>query len=807
MGTLLQDLRYGARMLWHNPGFTLVAVLALALGIGATSAIFTVVDAMLLRPLPFAEPEQLVGLRSALSFDIGATSYPDYADFRARNHVLSDVATWRGVQAALTGSGDAVHLNAIAATPNLLRTLRVTPAFGRSFADDEGHAGNRLVMVAYDLWQSRFGADPSLVGRTIELDGQAHTVVGILPRSFKFPLEKGEPEAQLLFSFPRDEDDARLTQERSRGSHFLSVVARMKPGVSVAQARADMDAVAASMRVDHPDESGDKSLTVTTRALQAQVVEEVRAPLFLLLAAVVAVLLIACANVANLLLARATTRQREIAIRAALGASRGRIARQMLTESALLGLVGGGAGVLLALWLVDGLMALAHDSLPHLNDVALDGRVLLFTLAVALVTSAGFGLWPALHASRIDLNAALKETARATAHARSRRARSGLLVAEIAIALILLAGAGLALRSFSRLTHVDPGFRSDGLTIAQLDLPNPRYTKREDQERYYQRALAELRSLPGAQSVALAWPLPFSNSDIRLGVHLPGQPPNPRLDSPGAALVSPSYFATMGIPLLRGRTFADAEDRPDAPRKLVVSEGFARRLFPSEDPIGKHVVMGLGNNDYEIIGVVGEVRAVTLNKEIVPMMYAPMGNRLLGAIGVVVRSAAPRALMPTLRAALLRLDRDLPPPLLETMNDALADNVEAERVVLTLLALFAAIAVILTCVGIYGVTAYTVTQRTREIGIRVALGATDGTVVAMIVGEGVRLSLWAIALGLGGALALGRLASTLFFGVGAVDLVTLIPVVLLVLLVTLLACLIPARRAARVDPMVALRYE
>jgi putative ABC transport system permease protein len=804
MSTLFQDLRYAARMLWHNPGFTIVAVLALALGIGATSAIFSVVDAVLLRPLPFAESQQLMYVGSAFRGRSGVSSFPDLMDLRTRNHVFTDVAAYADGESVLTG-GDPQVAQVLSASPNLLRVLRVNPMLGRTFSDSEAFIGNRVVMLSYELWQSRYGGDPNIVGRTIGVDGEANTVIGVAPRGFRFPLELGSAPPQLLMIFPREKEDERAA--KSRGSHFLRAVARLKPGMTPAQASADLDTVSASLRHDYPAEREDKHLDFFTHPFHEHLVRDTRPALIVLLVAVAFVLLIACANVANLLLARASARQREIAIRSALGAGRSRIVRQMLTESALLGLVGGGIGVLLALWLVDLLVALGHSALPHLHDVVLDGRVLLFTFAIALATGIGFGLWPALHASRTDLNEALKETARSTAHARSRRARSTLLVAEIAIALVLLTGAGLALRSFSLLTNVDPGFRAHGLVMAQLWLPGNRYFEKSEQNGYYRRAAAQLEALPGIDSIAYGYPLPFSSSDINLSVNMPGQPANPAMSNAAMYSVSPNFFATMGVPLKRGRTFTSSDDRLDAPATLVISESFARALFPHEEALGKHVVIGYDSTECEIVGIVGEMRRRKLDEDIFPTMYTPMGRTPFGAFGVVARGKSPQAIMPLLRKGLLAVDKELPPPFLETMDNQLAESLRGQRVVMILLALFAVVAVILTCVGVYGVTAYTVTQRTREIGIRVALGASDGAVVSMIVGEGLRLSLLAVAIGVGGAVALARLARTLFYGVGAFDPLTLVPMVLLLLGVTALACLVPARRAARVDPMVALRYE
>jgi putative ABC transport system permease protein len=804
MSTLLSDLRYAARMLWHNPGFTLVALLALGLGIGATSAIYSVVDAILLRPLPFSQPEQLLHLASLHRGKSANWSYPDLVDARARNHTLAELGAYDHVTMVLTGRADPLHLEVTGCTAGLMEALRPTPHLGRVFSAEEERTHAQVVLISWELWRGQLGGDPAIVGKSIDLDGLPHVVIGVLPPGFQFPLGPGQPAA-LYRLYPHDAEDVK--QSENRGAHFLHAVGRLKPGVTAAQAQADLEAVVASMRRDHPGEHEDRDLSVAVKPLREMLVEHVRAPLVTLLIAVGCVLLIACANVANLLLARATVRQREIAIRTALGASRGRIVRQMLTESALLGLLGGAVGLLLALWLVDGLVVLAAPALPKVHAVALDARVLGVTVAVALATGIGFGLWPALHASRLELNDALKETARATAHARSRRARSALLVGEIAVALMLLAGAGLALRSFHNLSQVDPGFRPHHLVVASVDLPPNRYADDPASDRYYRRLTQATANLPGAQSVAFGFPVPFSGQNFHLSLNEVGQPSNPALPSAAFLMVSPGFFTTLGMQVKQGRTFTVADDQLTSPLTIVVSETFARRMFGSQNPIGKRLHIGFNDLEGEVIGVVADLRNETMDEPIVPSMYTPMGKAPAGLYGVLVRTEAEQAVMPLLRQAMLSVDRDLPPPLLSTMDALMADLVQAQHMLMVLLALFAAVAVVLTCIGIYGVTAYTVTQRTREIGIRVALGATDGAVVGMIVGEGLRLTLVAVAVGVAGAIALGRLARGLWFGVGALDLVTLVPVVLAVLGVTLLACFLPARRAAKVDPMVALRYE
>ena len=814
MGTLLQDLRYGARSLWNNPGFTLVALLALALGIGATTAIYTVVDAVLLRPLPFPQSQQLVDVASALrdvTTQASSTSYPDYVDFATRNRTMSGVLAYTRANIVITGSAQPQQVWAMEATPNLFTVLAVPPALGRGFADDEAKPGSHVVVLSYGLWQRRFGGDPAVVGKSIGLNGEDNIIIGVAPRGFLFPLDSTVDEPELYLPFPRTQPEQE--NANSRGSHFLTVTGRMKPGVTVQQCAADMDTVIASMHRDHPGDSEDKYLSVKIQSLRNMLVSSTRPALIMLLLAVACVLLIACANVAGLLLARATVRQREIAIRIAIGAGRGRIVRQMLTESALLGLLGGGAGVLLALWLVDLLVALVVTGLPKVHDLAIDGRVLGVTFALSIVTGLAFGLVPALHASRADLNDALKETARSSAHSRSRRARNALLMGEIAVALVLLVGAAMALRSFAKLQRLDPGFKVDDLVVAQLRLPDQRYSKDEDADAYYRKLTRAIKGLPGTESVAIGAPLPFMHSNWSTTVNITGQPVSNNLSDSIMMAASPSYFATMGIPLHAGRGFTDADDQPKSAPVIVISQLFADKLFGSESPIGKHVTIGIGGGpegegtSLEIIGVAGDVLTRNLNIPVQATMYVALGRWPIGFIGVAARTSQPKAVIPLLREALLKVDRDLPPAMVTTMAEMTASTLKHERMLMVLLGLFALLALVLASIGIYGVMSYTVTQRTREIGIRVALGAGTNDVMRMVLGESLRLSMIAIIIGLAVALALGRVVGSLVYGVSSSDPLTLIPMTLLILGVCLVASFLPARRATKVDPMVALRYE
>jgi predicted permease len=810
MGTLLVDVRWSLRTLWKDRRFTLAALLALALGIGATSAIYTVTDAVLLRPLPFPEPDALVEIQSAMRNGFGVCSFPDYQDFRARNHSLSALAAYGEVTVTLTGHGDPQQLDGLALTPSLFDVLRVNPMLGRRFTDGDAVVGSKVVIIAHALWQGRYRGDPDVIGRTISLDGKLATIVGVMPPGFHFPLGAGGGAPLVYLPFPNEEAD--LGAVNNRGNHAFVLVGRMAPGTrTVAAAQADLDAVAASMRIDHPSEREDHNLTVRVTAMRERVVGPVRPALVLLLCAVLCVLVIACADGAGLLLARATVRRREVAIRSTLGASRARIVRQLLTESALLAVVGGAVGLLLALWLVDLLLGLVTPSLPQLHDVAVDGRVLLVTAGVSLLSSLAFGLVPALQASRVDLQESLKEASRSASH-HSRRSRNALLVVEIAVALVLLFGAGLALRSFAALRAVDPGFRPDGLVVAQVDLPSSRYAKDEDGLGYYRRLTAALASLPGAEAVGIGAPLPFSHAGIRTGVHVTGQPVSSALSAARIQAVAPGYFAAMGMPLLHGRNFSAVDDDEKSAPTVIVSSEFARKLSPGEEPLGKHVDIGMTSYDdkghsttCEIIGVVGDIRRDSLAQNIIPAMYVTLGRFPIGIVGVAVRSSAPAAMVPAVRQAILSVDHDLPPTTASTMESLMDETVRSERMLMVLLGLFAATALVLATIGIYGVMSYTVTQRRRELGIRIAVGAQLGQILSLVLGESLRLAALGVAIGIAVALAVGRLGRSLLFGVRETDPLTLGAVAALLVVVSLAASFVPAWRATRVDPMEALR--
>ena len=810
MSTLATDLRYAIRMLWKDRRFTFVALVALALGIGATSAIYTVVDSVLLRPLPFPEPAALVDVQTIGRNGAGASSYADFVDFRARNHSLTAMAAYGPTAVMLTGHGEPQKLDALTATPELFTVLGVQPLLGRAFAASDAVVGSPSVILSYALWQGRYRGDPDIIGRSIALDARPAVVIGVMPPDLRFPLAADASPPQIFVPFPRDENDQNLVN--SRGMHAFAVIGRLAPSRTAASAQSDFDAVATTMRADHPSEMEDKNLGVQVQELRDLVIKPVRPALLLLLVAVACVLVIACTNVAGLLLARATVRQREVAIRSTLGATRGRIVRQLLTESALLGVVGGAAGLLLALWLVDLLLALVAPSLPHVHDVGIDARVLGVTTAISVVSSMAFGLVPALHASRVDLQESLKETTRSTSHG-SRRTRNALLVAEIAVALMLLFGAGLTLRSFASLRRTDPGFRAEGLVLAQIDLP-VRYAKDTDLDRYYRMLSHALESVGSAEAVAIGAPLPFSHEGIRTSVHVAGQPVSPALSAARIQSVSPSYLATMGIPLVRGRNFTAADDQETSAPTVIVSQEFVKKLFPNEEPIGKRIDIGISSFDSktpstvcEIVGVAGDIRRDSLAREVAPAMYVPIGRLPVGIVGVVARSRAPGALLPELRQTILGIDPDLPPTLLSPMAPLMDETIRTQRMLMIVLGLFAALALVLSIIGVYGVMSYSVTQRRREIGIRVAVGARLDQILALVLGESLRLAALGVAIGVAASLAAARLLRGLIFGVSESDPMTLVAVAALLVVVTVAASFVPAWRATRVDPMEALRDE
>jgi predicted permease len=810
--TLIQDLRYGARTLMKSPGFAFVAVLTLALGIGANTAIFSVINGVLLRALPYYESERLVMVwadRPILQARIGLADFPvavaDFVDWRSQNQVFEQMAALETQRMNLTGEGEPESVVSLRASASLFPLLGAGFAVGRAFLPEEDKAdAHRVVVISHGLWRQRYGADPKLIGQKITLDNETYTVIGVTAPDFQFPRRGEVPYLGGVTKVDLYLPNAftpKLINDRVGDS--LMVIARLKPGVSVEQASADMNAIARRLTEQYPQTNTDKGVRLAP--LQQQMVGKAQTALLMLLGAVGFVLLIACANVANLLLARAAGRQKEVAIRAALGASRWRVLRQLLTESLLLAISGGAAGLLMAWRLVELLLAIAPDNLPRAYDIRLDTRVAGFTLLVSLLTGIVFGLLPALQTSKIDFGEALKEGGRDAAGLLRRRLRGFLIVGEVALAFVLLIGAGLLIRSFARLTEVDPGIDPRRVLTMDIMLPPTKYTGSQAAA-FFQQTLERVRSLPGVEAAATVSPLPLSGLHASTGFGIEGRPsPTPLKFSAGVRRISPDFFKTFRVPLVNGRLLA-ASDGADAPPVVVVNESLARIYFANEDPLGKRIIYnGVAR---EIVGVVGDVKHSALDVEAKPEIYFPMAQASKPFMSLAVRSSGdPLQMVAAVRGQVWAVDKDQPVSNIETMERLMAKSVAPRRFNLLLLGVFALVGLALAGVGLYGVMSYTVTQRTREIGVRMAMGAQTGDVLRLVIGEGMKLALIGALLGLGGALALTRLLKTLLFEVSATDPPTFIVIAALLINVSLLACWIPARRAARVDPMVALRIE
>jgi predicted permease len=814
MGTIFQDLKYGLRMLTKNPGFTLVAALALALGIGANTAIFSVVNGVLLRPLPFPDSTRLMALYEVDQRHISnssSTSFPDFFDWRAQNHTFERLAAYHDSEFTLTGVDQPAHLNTEVVSYDLFPLLGVSPALGRSFLPEEEKVGSHVVIISHEFWESRFGSDPKIVGHTLTLNNVSYSVVGVMPAGFNFPLNSDPVALWSTIAIDAESEGGDKPSTEQRGSHFLTVIGRPKPGATLAQASADMSVVAQRIAKQYPDTNGNRGAVIIRPELE-DLVGDIRPALLVLFGAVGCVLLIACANVANLLLARATSRHKEMAIRASLGAGRWRVIRQLLSESVLLSALGGALGLLLALWGNDVLLKLSPGSIPRLAQVTLDGSVLMFTTLVTLLTGVIFGLAPAWQISKTDLGQMLKAGGRSsTDGGHHNRLRNVLVVAETAVSLVLLVGAGLLITSFIRLQRVDPGFNPHQLLTFSFELPEARYPYAQ-RINFYNQMLARLQATPGIRSAASILPLPLGDSRISVSFEVDGRPV-PKSDEPSAwfHVVSPKYFSTMGVQLLKGRDFTERDDA-QAPGVIVVNQEFARRFFPNEDVIGKHIkpgAAGIGNAMMrEIVGVVADVKHLSLSRDDTPEYYVPYTQCLFDPMTIVARTQGdPRSMLDAARNDLRALDKDLPVYSVRTMDDYLKASVSQPRFNTMLLGVFAGVALLLSAVGLYGVMAYTVGQRTHEFGIRMALGAERQDVLKMVLRRGLGLTLVGVAIGLVGAIALSRFLTGMLFGVHPHDPATLAGVSFVLVAVALLACYIPARRATKVDPMVALRYE
>jgi putative ABC transport system permease protein len=810
LDTFWQDIRFGFRALLRSPATSAVALLTLALGIGANTAIFSVVNGVLLEPLPYLDPGELVVVSESnpgRGFPRFSVSPPNFDDWRRQNQVFDGMTAVSQGRFNLTGGERPEAVPGAQVTPEFFRVIGVEPALGRGFVPEEGLPGGpKVAVLSHGLWQRRFGSDPGIVSRQIQIDGESFTVIGVMPPGFTLPSRR-EIWMPLPWDFPPE----------MRGAHFFAVFARLKDGVSLERAETEMKTIASRLERQYPESNS--GWTTVVRRLQDAVVENVRPALLLLLSAVGFVLLIACANVANLLLARLAAREREIAVRTALGAGRARLVRQMVTESLVLFLVGGALGLLLGSWATRGLVALYGEGLPRGQEVGLDSRVLLFTLLLSLGTGLLFGLAPALSATSGGLFGALKEGGRAVAGgARGRLLRNLLVLGEVAVALVLLVGAGLLLQSFARLRSVDPGFRADGVLTAEVALPEAKYEAQERQIAFTRELLDRLRATPGVRSAATAFPLPLGGNGFVLTFSVQGRPEPPNGEEPNAniRLVSPDFFQTLGIRVLQGRVFTP-QDNPQSIPVIVINKTMADRTWPGESPLGRRITFDDTTSPdaawMEVVGVVADIHHRELDEDAGAEVYWPqLQNPVGGQLSILLRTEGePTQLAGAVREVVSSIDADLPVEQVRNMEAVVAESLAGSRFQTVLLGIFAAVALILAAIGVYGVISYSVTQRTHEIGIRMALGARRVEVLGLVVRQGMALVLAGVVAGLALALLLvwwlAERLTSLIYGGRALDPLTFVAVPLVLLAVALLANWLPARRATRVDPLVALRSE
>jgi predicted permease len=805
------DVRYALRTLRKNPGFTAVVLLTLALGIGANAAIFSVVNGVMLRPLPYRDANRLMVIWGDLHRPgVGEipTSAGEYVDYRDRSRAFEQLAAYDTLGFNLTGNGGPERVEGAVVTASLFSLLGVSAQVGRTFLAEEEQPGRGdVVMLSHALWTRRFNANPAIVGQSVQLDGQPARVVGVMPAAFHFPDRAIEMWKPMVF-------DAEAVSDNNRGSHGYTVLARLKNGLTGEQAHADLARVTATFKAEHPGNYRN-GFSATLRPLRDEIVGDTSRPLLVLLGAVALVLLIACANVANLLLARAASRRKEIAVRTALGASRGRLVRQMLTESLLVSAIGGAIGLVLAAWGVDVLIAAAPDSIPRLQEVGVDRHVVLFTAVASLATGLVFGIAPALRAARSSPNDALKEGGRSSDGGTHRRAGRLLVISEVALSLILLIAAGLLMHSFARLQDVAPGFDSGGLVTLRLSLPQTRYTTFQKGEAFFDGLFANLRRHPDIRAASAVDLLPFSGFGGSRTFHIEGREEKRPEDQTEEQLrlVADGYFAAMRIPMLKGREFTE-RDSLGRPRVAVVNEALARKHWPDASPIGKRLSFSTDDPQwYEIVGVAGNIKHRGLDARDRPELYVPYRQPLFAGwtvrpMYVVVRTtAAPAAAIAAVRREIARLDRDQPVSDVRTMDERIDHSLSSRRFSMVLLSAFALLALTLAAIGIYGIVAYSVTERTREIGVRLALGAQRRDVIGMVIRQGMTMAGAGTAIGVLAALLFTRLMSSLLFGISPADPMTFLVIPLLLIAVAFAACYVPARRATRVDPLQVLRSE
>ena len=816
---MIADLKFALRQLGKSPGFTVVVVLTLALGIGANTAVFSVLNAVLLRPLPFAQPQNLVALgeydtreKADPGTDINSISYLDYVDLRGQNKVFEQVAVYtnQGVS-TLTDGNEALHVQGESVSADLFPLLGVQPLLGRTFLPNEDNPGNHVVILSHALWQSRFGADRNVVGKTITLDGQQFEVIGVMPSRFAFPIGPVSPELWVSMSTLRESKDSGPPVTEQRDNDFLGCIARLKPNVSIEQAQANIDSVTANWRQQYPDSKMHTGGKVIPQI--SAMVGSTHSALLMLCAMAGCVLLVACVNVANLLLARSLSRNREISIRAALGAGRWRIVKQLLAESVLLGALGGLAGLVIAIWGVDSLKMFL-PSIPRIDEISPDPLVLVVTAIASLGTGIVSGLFPAWRASHSNLAVSLHEAPRGSSESMSaHRIRAALVVVEIVLALVLLASAGLLVESFVRLQRVPGGFDATNVMTARVALTQTNYGKPEQAAAFYNRLLDRLSSEPGMQSVAAAWYIPLSGSEIGFTFNFDAHPV-PQGQQPVAQFnaVTADYFKTLRVPLRKGRWFTARDDK-NAPPIAIVTEAFVKQFFPAEDPIGKRIIVD-GSVEpgkppvREIVGVVGDMHLISLKLPPKPQIYVPYPQFAVQSVSIFVRTQVdPGSVIAALRRAVGELDKEVPVYRPRLLGDYRSQSIAQPRLNAMLVSLFALIALLLAAAGIFGVMSYSVTQRTQEIGIRLALGAQRHDMLRLIIGQGMRFVGLGVMIGLIGVFVCSRLLQSLLFGVGATDPGTIFVATATLATVAICACYIPARRAMRVDPLQALRSE